>query len=151
MFATELAVDLARVPGIGAWPSADIQLLADLLVTVIVATIEELLEAPNDQAVDAADDGFDGFAQAAVPAGSGVALVPTYWSRIANRPNQNTGYCSVEFLPGNTTRASPATRHCVRCSNPRGVRRTMQMRVTYPVNQTEIWESPDKLGGGGGM
>ena len=52
LFATELAVDLARVPGIGAWPSTDIQLLADLLVTVIVATIEELLEAPDDLAVD---------------------------------------------------------------------------------------------------
>lgn len=53
LFATELAVDLARVPGIGAWPSSDIQLLADLLVTVIVATIEELLEASGDEAVDA--------------------------------------------------------------------------------------------------
>lgn len=54
LFATELAVDLARVPGIGAWPSADIQLLADLLVTVIVATIEALLDARDDRAVDAA-------------------------------------------------------------------------------------------------
>ena len=53
LHAGRLAVDLARVPGIGAWPSSDIQLLADLLVTVIVATIEELLEASGDEAVDA--------------------------------------------------------------------------------------------------
>lgn len=56
LFATELAVDLARAPRIGAWPSADIQLLANLLVTVIVSTIEALLDAPDDQAVGAVVD-----------------------------------------------------------------------------------------------
>ncbi|MBS1847480.1 MAG: TetR family transcriptional regulator [Actinobacteria bacterium] len=54
MFATELAVDLARVPEIGAWPSRDIQLLADLIVTLIVATIEDLVEADDADAVAAA-------------------------------------------------------------------------------------------------
>ena len=56
LFATELAVDLARVPAIGAWPSADIQLMADLLVIVIVATIEALLDAEDEAAVDAVVD-----------------------------------------------------------------------------------------------
>ena len=54
LFATELAVDLARVPEIGAWPSRDIQLLADLIVTLIVATIEALVDAEDTAAVDAA-------------------------------------------------------------------------------------------------
>ncbi len=56
LFATELAVDLARVPAIGAWPSTDIQLMADLLVIVIVATIEALLDAEDEAAVDAVVD-----------------------------------------------------------------------------------------------
>lgn len=54
LFATELAVDLARVPQIGAWPSSDIQLLADLIVTLIVATIEALVDAADDDEVTAA-------------------------------------------------------------------------------------------------
>lgn len=56
LFATELAVDLARVPAIGAWPSTDIQRMADLLVIVIVATIEALLDTEDDAAVEAVVD-----------------------------------------------------------------------------------------------
>lgn len=56
LFATELAVDLARVPEIGAWPSTDIQLLADVVVTLIVVTIEALIEATDDAAVAEAVD-----------------------------------------------------------------------------------------------
>ena len=45
LFTAELAIDLVRDPMRRTWPSADIQILADLLVTVIVATIESLLDA----------------------------------------------------------------------------------------------------------
>ncbi len=47
LFATELAVDLARDPRRRAWPTDDIQMLADLLVTVIVATIEVLSDTAD--------------------------------------------------------------------------------------------------------
>ena len=53
LFATELAVDLARDPRQSTWPTADIQMLADLLVTVIVSTIESLLEVDPAQSEDA--------------------------------------------------------------------------------------------------
>lgn len=53
LFATELAVDLARDPRHATWPTADIQMLADLLVTVIVATIESLLEVDPAQSEEA--------------------------------------------------------------------------------------------------
>lgn len=60
LFATELAVDLARERS--TWPTSDIQRLADLIVTMIVATIEALVDAdPADdaaqrQVIAAADD-----------------------------------------------------------------------------------------------
>ncbi|HET8931175.1 MAG TPA: HTH-type transcriptional repressor FabR [Acidimicrobiales bacterium] len=48
LFATELAVDLARERA--TWPTSDIQRLADLIVTMIVATIEALVDATDDTA-----------------------------------------------------------------------------------------------------
>jgi AcrR family transcriptional regulator len=44
LFSSELAIDIARFPTRAAWPSADISMLSDLLVTVIVATTEALLD-----------------------------------------------------------------------------------------------------------
>lgn len=49
LFATELAVDIARDPKRRTWPTTDIQMLANLLVTVIVATIESLLAVDPDR------------------------------------------------------------------------------------------------------
>ena len=60
LFSTELAVDLARERT--TWPTSDIQRLADLIVTMIVATIEALVDTEPaddiaaDQAIAAADD-----------------------------------------------------------------------------------------------
>lgn len=48
LFSTELAVDLARERS--TWPTSDIQRLADLIVTMIVATIEALVDTdPHDE------------------------------------------------------------------------------------------------------
>lgn len=49
LFSSELALDIARFADRAAWPARDIQMLADLLVTVIVATIESLLDTSADR------------------------------------------------------------------------------------------------------
>lgn len=43
LFERELAVDLARVPGTEEWSAEDLQVLADLLVTQVVATAEQIV------------------------------------------------------------------------------------------------------------
>jgi AcrR family transcriptional regulator len=41
----ELATDLARLPGTGAWTAEDLRVLSSLIVTAMVATAEELIAA----------------------------------------------------------------------------------------------------------
>ena len=48
LFERELATDLARIPGTDAWSSEDLQVLADLIVTSVVATAEEVIRARPD-------------------------------------------------------------------------------------------------------
>lgn len=48
LFASELAIDLARFPGLDQWRTDDLQLLASLLVDTCVTAIEEILSLPED-------------------------------------------------------------------------------------------------------
>jgi AcrR family transcriptional regulator len=48
LFISELATDLARFPLLREWSTADLQMLAGLLVNTMIATIESLLDAPTD-------------------------------------------------------------------------------------------------------
>lgn len=49
MFAGDLAIDLARLDPLRTWTTDDLHMLADLIVTVMLATIVELLEARPGQ------------------------------------------------------------------------------------------------------
>jgi AcrR family transcriptional regulator len=49
LFTSELATDLARMPLVGAWRTADINLLADLIVLLMVETVATLLDTPPDR------------------------------------------------------------------------------------------------------
>lgn len=42
----ELTTDLARLPGTEDWPTEDLHLLADLIVSFVVTTAERIIEAP---------------------------------------------------------------------------------------------------------
>lgn len=54
LFASELAVDLARFDYLRDWSTEDLQMIADLIVTAMMATAVELVEAPEgDAAADA--------------------------------------------------------------------------------------------------
>jgi AcrR family transcriptional regulator len=46
MFGSDLASDLARVPALDRWRGEDLRLLAGLIVSLMVQTTEEILEAP---------------------------------------------------------------------------------------------------------
>lgn len=46
MFASELAVDMARFPVLDRWQTQDLQLLAGLIVNAMVSTAEAILDAP---------------------------------------------------------------------------------------------------------
>lgn len=46
LFTSELATDLARFPLLRDWTTADLLMLADLLVNAMIATVEALLEVP---------------------------------------------------------------------------------------------------------
>jgi AcrR family transcriptional regulator len=48
LFERELATDLARIPGTEAWSTDDLQVLADLIVTSVVATAEQVVQARPD-------------------------------------------------------------------------------------------------------
>ena len=48
LFERELATDLARIPGTDAWSDLDLQVLADLIVTSVVATAEQVIHARPD-------------------------------------------------------------------------------------------------------
>lgn len=49
LFATELATDLARLPGVSAWPTEDLIMLAELIVDLMVNTAERLLEVLDEE------------------------------------------------------------------------------------------------------
>lgn len=46
-FEQELATDISRMPGTGTWSAADRRVLANLVVTSVVATAEQLVVAPD--------------------------------------------------------------------------------------------------------
>lgn len=48
LFASELATDLARFPGLDQWTTEDLQMLASLLVDTSVVAVEEILSLPDD-------------------------------------------------------------------------------------------------------
>jgi AcrR family transcriptional regulator len=48
LFERELATDLARIPGTGSWSTEDLHVLADLIVTSVVATAEQVIHARPD-------------------------------------------------------------------------------------------------------
>lgn len=48
LFASELATDFARFPGLESWSSEDLQLLASLQVDTAVSAVEEILSQPPD-------------------------------------------------------------------------------------------------------
>jgi AcrR family transcriptional regulator len=48
LFASELATDLTRYPLLGGWTTDDLQMLASLLVSTMIATVEALLELAHD-------------------------------------------------------------------------------------------------------
>lgn len=48
LFATELATDLARLPVVGSWPTADLVMLADLIVGLMVDTAKRLLDVIDE-------------------------------------------------------------------------------------------------------
>lgn len=54
LFASDLAVDLARLDGLREWPTEDLHLLADLIVAAMLATVLDLLDVrPDDTEADA--------------------------------------------------------------------------------------------------
>ncbi len=59
LFATELATDLARLPGVDRWPTPDLVMLAEMIVALMVDTSRRLLdvfeEAPEREAEVVAD------------------------------------------------------------------------------------------------
>ena len=48
LFSTELATDLARLPVVDRWPVADLVMLADLIVDLMVNTAQRILEAIDE-------------------------------------------------------------------------------------------------------
>jgi len=50
LISSELATDLSRFPGLGGWPTADLQLLAGVLVNTMVVAVEEIVLTPAEQA-----------------------------------------------------------------------------------------------------
>lgn len=44
LFSRELAIDLARVPALADWESDDLEIAADLIVTIIMTTVADLLD-----------------------------------------------------------------------------------------------------------
>lgn len=53
LFSSELAVDLARLDFLREWPTEDLHMMADLIVTSMQATVLDLLEArPGDAETD---------------------------------------------------------------------------------------------------
>lgn len=52
LFERELATDLARLPGTDTWSADDLRVLANLIVTSVVATAEQIIAARPDAEAD---------------------------------------------------------------------------------------------------
>ena len=50
LFASELATDLARFPYLRDWKTADLNMVATLIVNAMISTVEAILETPADDA-----------------------------------------------------------------------------------------------------
>ncbi len=48
LFASDLATDLARMPGFQAWSTEDLQLMASLMVETMVSTAHAIIDAPSN-------------------------------------------------------------------------------------------------------
>lgn len=44
LFSRELAIDLARIPALAAWDTEDLEIAADLIVTIMMTTVADLLD-----------------------------------------------------------------------------------------------------------
>jgi AcrR family transcriptional regulator len=55
LFASDLATDLARLPGFQAWSSEDLQLMASLMVDTMVSTAHAIIDAPPNNAAAEAE------------------------------------------------------------------------------------------------
>ncbi len=49
LFERELATDLARLPGLDTWTAEDLRVMANLIVNAMVATAEDILDAPPER------------------------------------------------------------------------------------------------------
>lgn len=49
LFERELATDLARLPGLDSWTAEDLRVMANLIVNALVATAEDILDAPPER------------------------------------------------------------------------------------------------------
>ncbi len=45
LFAKELAIDLARLPDLSAWDAEDLEMVADLIVTIMLTSVAEYLDS----------------------------------------------------------------------------------------------------------
>lgn len=52
MIVHELTQDLSRVPGLGDWPGEDLDMVANLIVNTMLATVVELLDAAPSSAAE---------------------------------------------------------------------------------------------------
>lgn len=49
LFERELATDLARLPNLDTWSAEDLRVMANLIVNALVATAEDILDAPPER------------------------------------------------------------------------------------------------------
>jgi AcrR family transcriptional regulator len=49
LFERELATDLARLPNLNTWTAEDLRVMANLIVNAMVATAEDILDAPPER------------------------------------------------------------------------------------------------------
>ncbi|WP_347956625.1 TetR family transcriptional regulator [Gordonia aichiensis] len=54
LFSRELAIDLARVPALAEWGPEDLEVAADLIVTIMMTTVAELLDGDGREATERA-------------------------------------------------------------------------------------------------
>lgn len=54
LFSRELAIDLARVPALTEWGAADLEVAADLVVSIMMTTVAELLDGDGREATERA-------------------------------------------------------------------------------------------------
>jgi AcrR family transcriptional regulator len=50
LFTSDLATDLARLPRVASWSTEDLGMLASLIVSTMISTVEAILDAPGDEA-----------------------------------------------------------------------------------------------------